>query len=502
MEKRIGDAIYLRKSRADVEAEKLGEMETLARHKKILLELCKKQGLNIVKIYEEIVSGETIAARPQMQQLLMDVYSKKYNSVVVMEIERLARGATKDQGEVADAFKYSETMIVTPAKTYDPTNQFDEEYFEFGLYMSRREFLTINRRTQTGRLQSVREGNYLGSSAPFGYDRLKRGKNDITLVFNHETQTVRDIFEWFTVERLGCGEIAKRLTTMGVKTRKNRDEWHRATVRDILTNDIYTGKMRWNRRKMSKEFDGTKMKIVNRRLKHDEFLLVDGKHEAIIDQETFDLAQRITGDVPPVAKMETISNIFSGVMKCKICGRAMRYQMHNTKKNTRPRIVHNHSYTCKVKSAFFDDVLDALILSLKREIENFEILLDGTHNGANRAQYERNLATYEQQLATLEKKRRSLFDFLEDGTYTKQEFTERKTMNEEKIENVKQAIAELEPPREEEIKQQLTTFHTTLDSLKNDDVSAARKNILIKSIIERIDYSHNNDTFTIDVFFK
>ena len=502
MEKRIGDAIYLRKSRADVEAEKHGELETLARHKKILLELCEKQGLNVVNIFEEIVSGETIAARPQMQALLTDVYNKKYRSVVVMEIERLARGATKDQGEVADAFKYSETKIVTPAKTYDPTNQYDEEYFEFGLYMSRREFLTINRRTQSGRLQSVREGNYLGSSAPFGYDRLKRGKNDITLVFNHETQTVRDIFKWFTVERLGCGDIAKRLSLMGVKTRKNRDEWHRATIRDILQNDIYTGKMRWNRRKMIKEFDGIKLKTVNRRLKHDEYLLVDGKHEAIIDQETFDLAQQYIGHVPPVAKLGTISNVFAGIMKCKICDRAMRYQTHNTKKNTRPRIVHNHSYTCKVKSAFFDDVLDAVISALKREIENFEILLDGTHNGANRATYERDLATYEQQLATLEKKRRTLFDFLEDGTYSKQEFTERKNMNEEKIENVKKAIGELEPPREDELKHKMVVFHDVLDSMKNDDVSARDKNLLLKSIIERIDYSHNNDTFVLDVFFK
>ena len=50
-----------------------------------------------------------------------------------MEVERLARGETIDQGDVAQAFQYSDTKIITPLKTYDPTNEYDEEYFEFGV---------------------------------------------------------------------------------------------------------------------------------------------------------------------------------------------------------------------------------------------------------------------------------------------------------------------------------------------------------------------------------
>lgn len=71
-------ALYLRKSRADMEAEKLGEGETLARHKKILTELAARKGLHVGKIYHEIVSGETIAARPQIQQMIQDCYNGLY----------------------------------------------------------------------------------------------------------------------------------------------------------------------------------------------------------------------------------------------------------------------------------------------------------------------------------------------------------------------------------------------------------------------------------------
>ena len=132
--------IYLRKSRADLDAEAHGEGETLARHERILLELAKRDKLNVTEIYREIVSGDTIAARPVMQQLLQEVQAGRWAGVLVVEVERLARGETIDQGIVAQTFQYSETKIVTPLKTYDPTNEYDEEYFEFGLFMSPQDY--------------------------------------------------------------------------------------------------------------------------------------------------------------------------------------------------------------------------------------------------------------------------------------------------------------------------------------------------------------------------
>ena len=94
-------AIYLRKSRADLESEANGELETLAKHERQLKELASKLNLNVTKEYKEVVSGETISARPQMQELLRDVQNGLYEGVLVMDIERLARGDTIDQGLVA-----------------------------------------------------------------------------------------------------------------------------------------------------------------------------------------------------------------------------------------------------------------------------------------------------------------------------------------------------------------------------------------------------------------
>ena len=160
------NCMYLRKSRADEEAEARGEGETLKRHEKILFALSKKLNKPISKIYREIESGETIAQRPEVQNLLRDIEQGMWEGVFVVEIERLARGDTIDQGIVAQTFKYSNTQIITPMKIYDPNNEFDEEYFEFGLFMSRREYKTINRRLQQGRESSAKEGKFTGSVPP------------------------------------------------------------------------------------------------------------------------------------------------------------------------------------------------------------------------------------------------------------------------------------------------------------------------------------------------
>ena len=82
-------AMYLRKSRADIEAEKLGEGETLKRHKAILTKLAAKQGLYVGKIFQELVSGETIAARPQIQQLINECYEGKYKGIIIIDVDSI-----------------------------------------------------------------------------------------------------------------------------------------------------------------------------------------------------------------------------------------------------------------------------------------------------------------------------------------------------------------------------------------------------------------------------
>ena len=121
---KVNTAIYLRKSRSE---EQQNAEETLARHKKALLEYAEKKQLNVIKLYEEsIVSGDNLYSRPQMQLLLDDIDSGLYDAVLCMDIDRLGRGNMREQGLIIETFKYSDTLIITPDKTYNLNDDTDE----------------------------------------------------------------------------------------------------------------------------------------------------------------------------------------------------------------------------------------------------------------------------------------------------------------------------------------------------------------------------------------
>ena len=223
------------------EAETRGEGETLARHEQELTKLSIKMKLPIGAVYKEIVSGETISARPWMQQLLLEVMQGKWEGVLVMEVERLARGDTKDQGTVAEAFKFSHTKIITPTKVFDPDNEYDEEYFEFNLFMSRREYKTINRRIQRGRVSAFEEGWYIAGTAPYGYEKVKKKENKgyVLEVVPDEAKIVQLIYELYTTSQedgtsFGSYQICERLNLMQVPSRTGR-KWSASSIMDIFT---------------------------------------------------------------------------------------------------------------------------------------------------------------------------------------------------------------------------------------------------------------------------
>ena len=227
-----------------------------------------------------------------MQQLLTEVEKGLWEGVLVMEIERLARGDSIDQGIVTRTFQYSRTRIITPYKIYEPGNDFDLEYFEFSLFMSRREYKTINRRMQSGRLASVREGKYVGNIAPFGYDRVRLpDQKGFTLEPNKEANAVRLIFSLFCQRGCTIREIVSLINDQKEYRPRKAAFFTYSSIHDILENPVYIGKLRWNYRKTTPQLkDGV---LTRHRPRQSEYLLVQGLHPALISEECFFLAQRL-----------------------------------------------------------------------------------------------------------------------------------------------------------------------------------------------------------------
>lgn len=486
-------AIYLRKSRADLDLEALGEGETLARHHARLMELAARHNIhpNQITVYKEIVSGESIQDRPEVQKLLADVYAKKYKGVLVVEVERLARGNTKDQGEVADAFMYSSTYIITPSKVYDPNNEFDEEYFEFGLFMSRREYKNIRRRLEAGKLQSAQQGNYLLPQRIFGYDIVTKGKHDRYLVIKEdEAPIVQMMFDWFTEERRSIGWIARQLTRMGVQSVRNCKEWERPTVKDMLKNQHYTGVIVWGKQKTVKRLDPDTGKMVKKReyVAGDDIPTYPGKHKAIISQEQFDRAQELFKMQLPTNLDMTIKNPLAGLLYCAACGKSMSY--FDAKLGREIRYAHRHSQICTKKSLPVSTVLNGLATALEEQIADMEVKLVNNGNQEAQIRHLQMLEAMEAELASQEKKRSKLFDSFEDGTYTKEEFIERKQKYNVSIEMLQEQIvvAMASAPEKIDYEEKIYDLRKTVATIRNPDMTGKEKNDLLKEFIKEVRY--------------
>ena len=227
-----------------------------------------------------------------MQQLLRDVAAGKWAGVYCTEVERLARGNTMDQGRVAETFQFSHTKIITLSKTYDPDNEFDTEYFEFGLFMARREYKSINRRIQAGRKQSVLEGRYIYSRPAYGYRKVKiQGDKGFTLAIDpEEAEVVRRIFLQYAQTADGLVVIARQLTKAGVPAGQYGTVWSEARLHRMLTNEVYLGMIRDGHDKQVRVLEDGEIR--KKRLIQKDYTLVPGLHPAIIDQELFDACAR------------------------------------------------------------------------------------------------------------------------------------------------------------------------------------------------------------------
>jgi DNA invertase Pin-like site-specific DNA recombinase len=231
----------------DTDYENVSVAETLSRHRKILEEFCKIKRLHVVEVLEEVVSGESMHARPEMMRLLDLISTGMYAGVVCMDIERLSRGSSMDSGYIMQVLQVNNCKIITPGKTYDLRNDSDEQFTDMKFMFSRYELKSINTRLERGRNQSASEGKFMGSMAPYGYRpfNLAGEKGNSLRIEPEEAKVVQMIFEMYGQQGMGYNAIAYKLNDLHIPARKG--EWSQTSVVNILNNEVYLGKIRWRR---------------------------------------------------------------------------------------------------------------------------------------------------------------------------------------------------------------------------------------------------------------
>lgn len=426
--------IYLRKSRKDMDYFKDESIEkTLQRHEKELQDfIISIFGKPIPEhnIYREVASGDTIEDRPVIQEVLSIIEDDNKKGVICIEIERLARGNTMDQGIIAQTFQYTNTKIITPYKIYNLDNEDDLSYFEDGLFQARKYLKYTKRILNRGRLRSVKDGKYVGSVLPYGFNKIKLpnekgyilveneseakvirlmadlfldGLNTTYTVQNDDTvstiaktfgthkktiitcnldlkigydikltvdsksvdykikenDTLESIAAAYNIEidhihipndifipgetikiiidDMRATNISHYLNYLKIKPRKSK-EWSANMVRNILQSYPVYGYLTWDRRKTTKTL--VNGHVVKKNPNNNDFTLVEGKHQAILNKEYEERIKKKFEDnrVKTVPDEKELKNPLVGLVVCGYCGNNMTRRPYYIRKDAKPTV--------------------------------------------------------------------------------------------------------------------------------------------------------------------
>ena len=295
-------------------------------------------------------SGKNIKGRPEFQRMLKDIECKKddVSYVIVFKLSRFGRNAADTLTSLQFIQDYGVELISTD-DNIDSSKGSGKLMVSVLSAVAEIERENILVQTMEGRKQKAREGKWNGGFAPYGYKINK--ETSVLEIAEDEAEAIRIIFDKFVHTDMGYNGVVTYLNNNGIK-KKARQNGHltsftTSTVKSILDNPVYAGKIAYGRRKNTK-IEGTRNEyhIVPQK----EFPVYDGKHEAIIDVQLWHDAQaKRRATAKRLEKKHGIDHehVLSGIIKCPVCGAGMYGNRKTAKKKDGTYYPTYYSYACK-----------------------------------------------------------------------------------------------------------------------------------------------------------
>lgn len=420
---------------------------------------CSFEEIKIEKEYiEEGWSGKNME-RPQFKKLIRDIEKGKINTVVVVKLDRLTR-SVRDLNNIIDLFEEHDTRFHSTSEKIDTTTATGRFFVNLMGSIAQLERETIVERVKDGMAQMVREGKAPGAIVPFGYE-VKDGKY---YVIEEEAKTIRDMYDWF-LKGMSINAIAKKLTDNNIKTPGGKIGWHRGTVRNILRNDHYIGRLTWGK------------------------TVKEESHEPLIDDVTFQKSLKMINQSKEKNPAYFWGKYaFSGIMKCGKCGSRMYGKIHHNRSKYRVvyyRCANSQLNKCDMKTIREDDFeiafIDFLNYYVEHETEIPSLLASKEPDEEN--QVDRKMI--EQELRKIKKQISNLYSLFAKGTLNA-ETIEKQIIPLEETE--RELMSQLEDIEEETPKLTIDEFR---DKAKNitlnfEDSSTEKKKEMIRDLFNKI----------------
>jgi uncharacterized protein YhaN len=291
-------------------------------------------------------------------------------------------------------------------------------------------------------------------------------------------------------------KIVRRLNSIKAPT-KTGGEWSPASVRDILINPVYVGKIRWNWRHVVKKMVDGKIVVERPRASVEECIVVPGLHPPIVSDEVFVAAAEIMSRNPPrpVNERHTVTNPLAGLVVCGLCGRRMQRRPYGGKQATGPSLICPYT-SCSNVSSYLSFVERRILDGLSEWLADYRLEWeDAEPRGISVVEQKRKeLKKLRGELSKLNTQLDNLHDLLEQGVYSVDDFLSRSRILADRIRVAQELVEaaeseiELDAAREDSRKNIIPKVERLL-AVYDELPDARSKNELLKSVLEKAVYT-------------
>ena len=510
---RVG--VYCRLSKDD---ELTGESASISNQRDILVNYCQSQGWQVVDVFQDDGYTGLNTDRPDLQRLLKACEKGLVNLVITKDQSRLGRNHVQTGFLMEEFFPKHGVRYIA---LYDNVDTFDgdNEIAPFKNVLNEMYSRDISKKVHASYHLQATKGKFTGVVPPLGYQKDPEEKGHL-LIDEETAPIVRKIFQW-AVDGHGINFISRELERQqipcpswwhrkrGLRTYYTKWEkkdpengkyvWDESYLKSLLMNPVYCGDMA-----SQKKDYRFKIGTIGEK-KPEDWVVVEGQHEPLIDRMSFDIVQNKLKSRQRPGQTNEIS-LFAGLIKCGECGKSLTIRYTNAKHPQR-------IYSCKTYNAFGKnhctqhridyDTLYSHVLRKIRECARAALMdgeavadrLTNTCEAEQREQreaMERSLTRDEERIEVLDKMVMRLYEDMIAGRISEQNFNTmlEKTQTEQTELKTKVSEGRKRLSDEVQLANDAKQWVEAIQEYANiTELDAATLNRLIKEIVvhERID---------------
>lgn len=453
--------------------------------------------------------------RPGFQQMLSDIEAGLIDCVIVKDLSRLGRNSIDTGYYIEQYFRAHQIRFIALTDQFDTA---DASNLHGGIMLPLKNMineayaLDIGRKIKAQARQAMKDGEYIGARAPYGY--RKDPENCHKLLIDPEAaEVVFQIFQW-AYEHVGLNDIARRLNEQGIQTPSHRKratgeithenlvgsgKWQTRTVAKILDSEVYTG-----------DLVQGKTKIVDHQqvqADEDNLIIATNTHEAIISHEVFEAVKAYRRQVCEESKAHEVDpytpNVFKGKVFCAHCGGSLHRQRNKRKKGSDVYLFHCLTKSrvdkngCLGVSVTEKDLLDAVVAILQQELTvalgNYSFVLEAeVKRKKERDDLKAGISAKKQEIDRNRRFVRGLYENFVQKVLTSEEYFTMKKDYEAAIAKLSDEISTLENGLAV-MDAQLAKYKELEQDAKVLEKDHTLTAALIDRLIERIEITHDKE---------